>query len=70
MELSARISHEAGRPCGTHGLKGADGVYLASAPAVNDGALIVVGWDQRLRTGAVEAGLRIAPVSVPGPSIR
>jgi uncharacterized protein len=65
VELSVQISHQAGRLCRIHRLKGADGVHLASALAVNDGNLIVAGWDQRLQTGAVEAGLRVAPTSVP-----
>jgi predicted nucleic acid-binding protein len=66
VELSRQIGHEAGRLCKIHRLKGADGVHLASALAANNGKLIVAGWDRRLQAGAVEAGLRIAPMSVLG----
>ena len=61
VELTAVVSHHAGRLAREHALRGADAVHLASALAIGDPELIVAGWDRRLHTGAQAVGLRVAP---------
>ena len=50
---------------GTHALRGADAVHLASALALADPDLIVAVWDRRRHAGATRAQLRVAPAHVP-----
>jgi predicted nucleic acid-binding protein len=61
IELTEGVEQEAGRRAIAHGLRGADAVHLASALALGDGQVIVAVWDQRLRAGALAAGLTVAP---------
>lgn len=42
-------------------LGGADAVHLASARTLGAGDPIVVSWDRRLSSAALEAGLSVAP---------
>ena len=64
MGLNDALARAAGDLCRAHALRGADGVHLASALALaNDGIddLIVAVWDERLKTGSLATGLRVAP---------
>lgn len=60
VELTPSVGQHAGRLAVELFLRGADAVHLASALAIGSGDIVLAGWDERLRTGAVEAGLRIA----------
>jgi uncharacterized protein len=60
VELTVNITHRAGQLAAEHALRGADAVHLASVLAIGDDAVFAV-WDQRLRTGAQEAAIRLAP---------
>ncbi|MFY9933837.1 MAG: type II toxin-antitoxin system VapC family toxin [Streptosporangiaceae bacterium] len=66
VELTAATERQAGQLARTHALRGADAVHLASALAIADPELIIAVWDRRLHTGALAAGLRIAPKIVTG----
>lgn len=61
IELTEHIAHNAGDLVTRHGLRGADGVHLASALALGDIDLVIAVWDHQLRDGAIAAGLRVAP---------
>lgn len=61
VELTEWVEQEAGELAERHGLRGADAVHLASALALEHDQLIVAAWDQRLRDGALAAGLAVAP---------
>lgn len=61
VELTATISRHAGDLAAERSLRGADAVHLASALAVGSPDIVLAVWDERLRAGAVAAGLRIAP---------
>lgn len=61
VELTPSVAKLAGDVSATHGLRGADGVHLASALACGDSNVIVAVWDRRLHASARAAGLRVAP---------
>jgi len=61
VELTATVAQHAGTLAGQHALRGTDAVHLASALAVGSPDIVLAVWDERLRAGAVAAGLRIAP---------
>jgi predicted nucleic acid-binding protein len=61
VELTAPIAIGAGQLAGRYALRGADAVHVASALAVGVDALLFAAWDQRLRSGAEAAGVRLAP---------
>lgn len=61
VELTEAVSAEAGRLAGVHGLRGADAVHLASVLAVGSSDVLFAVWDRRLRAGAREAGVPLAP---------
>lgn len=63
IELNDEISRHAAELCGVHALGGADGVHLASALTLAQAGAepVMVVWDQRLATGALAVGLRVAP---------
>ncbi len=61
VELTSDVADRAARLAGEHDLSGADAVHLASALSLGPSAPIVVCWDRRLSTAAVEAGLSVAP---------
>lgn len=61
VELTEAITVHAGQLAGAQVLRGADAVHLASALAVGAADTLFAVWDQRLRSGAEAAGLRIAP---------
>ena len=61
VELTEAVSADAGELAAKHALGGADAVHIASALAVGAAETVFAVWDQRLRTGAYEAQLRVAP---------
>lgn len=61
VELTEPVTAHAGRLAGQHALRGADAVHLASLLAVDDPETVFAVWDQRLRAGALTAGVRLAP---------
>ncbi|MDQ3344107.1 MAG: type II toxin-antitoxin system VapC family toxin [Actinomycetota bacterium] len=61
VELSEAITAHAGQLAAKHALGGADAVHLASGLAVGAAETVFAVWDQRLRTGAHEADLQVAP---------
>lgn len=61
VELTSDVTDRAARLAGEHDLSGADAVHLASALLLAPSAPIVVCWDRRLSSAAVEAGLSVAP---------
>lgn len=64
VELTRSVERHAGQLAAHHALRGADAVHLASALALGDPGLILAAWDRRLRAGAQQAGLGIAPASI------
>ena len=63
VELTAAIA-EAATLTGTLVVGGADAVHLASALTLVDADPILISWDIRLRTAAMEAGVVVAPTHV------
>jgi predicted nucleic acid-binding protein len=61
VEFSAAVERSAGDLALRYALRGADAVHLASALVLGLPDLVVAVWDQRLREGALAAGLRVAP---------
>ena len=61
VELTAEVQRRAGTLAQRHALRGADAVHLASALTIPTNELVVAVWDRRLQTGAVAAGLAVAP---------
>lgn len=64
VELTAGVAHRAGELASRYGLRGADAVHLSSALALDDPTLVVVAWDDRLRSGVTAAGFALAPASM------
>ena len=64
IELTDRVARAAGELCRQHGLRGADGVHLASAMELVDVDPVMAVWDVRLSAAASAAGLRVAPSHV------
>src|SRR5664280_3448652 len=60
---AAPISNHAGELASVHALRGADAVHLASLVAVGAADTLFAVWDQKLRTGAEAAGVRLAPMA-------
>ena len=61
VELTEVVTARAGALAGRHALRVADAVHLASLLAVGGTDTVFAVWDQRLRVGAREAGVRLAP---------
>ena len=61
VELTDTITSHAGQLASNFALRGADAVHLASLLAIGGADTLFAVWDQRLRTGAHEAGVRLAP---------
>ncbi|MGH9113531.1 MAG: type II toxin-antitoxin system VapC family toxin [Acidimicrobiales bacterium] len=61
IEVTADVAADAATLAGRHVLGGADAVHLASAMTLVEAVPVVVAWDVRLRTAAVDAGLVVAP---------
>lgn len=61
VELTAAVGQRAGELAADRLLRGGDGVHLASALALGPAGVVVAVWDKRLRAGAVDVGLRVAP---------
>lgn len=66
VEPTAELLTASGDVAERHALRGYDAVHLASA-LVLDEAPVVVVWDDRLREGALAAGLGLAPAELPTP---
>ncbi|HSL60090.1 MAG TPA: type II toxin-antitoxin system VapC family toxin [Acidimicrobiales bacterium] len=64
VELTADVERTAGELAGSHQLRGADAVHLASALALESPDLTIAVWDRRLHAGAVAVGLRVAPADL------
>ncbi len=62
VELTPVVSAHAGTLASAHALRGADAVHLASVLAVGAGVTVLAAWDQRLRDGALAAGVHVAPL--------
>lgn len=58
------VLRHAGDLAERHALRGYDAVHLASALALADTEVIVAAWDHRLRNGASDGGLMVAPAEV------
>ncbi len=63
IELTEHLTEVASTLAGRMVLGGADAVHLASALTLAEADLVLVTWDRRLSTAAVEAGLMVAPPS-------
>jgi predicted nucleic acid-binding protein len=63
VELTETICAHAGHLAGRHGLRAADAVHLASLLAVGAAETLFAVWDQKMRTGAEAAGVRLAPMA-------
>ncbi|MGI8678342.1 MAG: type II toxin-antitoxin system VapC family toxin [Jatrophihabitans sp.] len=61
VELSELVTAHAGQLASQHALRGADAVHLASLLAVGAQETLFAVWDQRLRAGALSAGVQLAP---------
>ena len=61
VEFTASVEQAAGSLTGSHSLRGADAVHLASALALGVPDLTMAVWDQRLHAGAAAVGLAVAP---------
>jgi uncharacterized protein len=67
VELTAAVERHAGQLAGTHALRGAEAIHLASALAIGDPGLVLVAWDRRLHAVAQAAGLITAPAQLDAP---
>jgi predicted nucleic acid-binding protein len=65
VALTEEITIRAGELAAEHALRGGDAVHLASALAIGSDDLLFAAWDQRLRSGAEAAGIRLAPAAHP-----
>jgi len=63
IELSIERLIEAGDLAERFALRGGDAVHLASAMVFPRDVLVMAVWDERLRSGAITAGISVAPVS-------
>ena len=61
VELSESIARHAGHLATARALRGADAIHLASVLAIGADDTVFAVWDQRLRTAAQEAAVRLAP---------
>ena len=61
IELEERVARRAGALAEKHGLRGADGVQLASALSVERGRPTLVTWDRLLGAAGVAEGLDVLP---------
>jgi predicted nucleic acid-binding protein len=59
VPLTAPTADRAGEVATRAALRGADAVHVTSAETVPE--VIMVAWDQRLRSGAAACGLEVAP---------
>lgn len=61
VELTESIAHRAGHLATANALRGADAIHLASMLAIGVEDTVFAVWDQRLRTAAQGAAVRLAP---------
>ena len=64
VELTSAVEWLAGEVAGSHPLRGADAVHLASALVLGDQDLVMAVWDRRLHAGAIAVGLGVAPATL------
>jgi uncharacterized protein len=64
VELTTEVAEAAATLARKFIVSGADAVHLASAMTMVEANPILVAWDVRLRTAALEAGLAVAPSRV------
>lgn len=62
VQLTESVTTHAGELASQHALRGADAVHLASLLAVGAASTVFAVWDQRLRGGALAAGVQVAPL--------
>jgi hypothetical protein len=65
VEVAAELVRRAGALAEKLGLRGYDGIHLASAEAVNDRDLVVATGDRALLQAARALGLRVANLDKP-----
>lgn len=65
VEMSEEVTSLAGDLAGRYALRGADAVHLASLLAVGATDTVFAVWDERLRAGAVMAGVYVVPSVTP-----
>ena len=70
VEMTERVVGNAGDLAGRHALRGADAVHLASLLEVGAADAVFAVWDERLRTGALAAGIRVVPSAANRPHQR
>ena len=63
--LDPDLSYTAGDLAETHGLRGCDAVYLATALSIDAQSLLFATWDRDLVRGAVAAGCSVSPPPTP-----
>lgn len=61
VELTEAVTEHAGQLAGRYSLRGADAVHLASVLALGESHTLFGVWDQRLRSAALAAGVRVVP---------
>jgi uncharacterized protein len=64
LDLTEGIARDAGDLTETFGLRAGDAVQLATARAVESDDVVLVAWDQRLRTAAIAAGFSLYPPAI------
>lgn len=64
LDLTDGIARDAGDLTEAFGLRAGDAVQLATVRAVESDDVVLVAWDQRLRTAAVAAGFAIYPPAI------
>lgn len=64
VELTSAVEWRAGELAGSHALRGADAVHLASALVLGAQGLVMAVWDRRLHAGARAVGLGVAPATL------
>lgn len=64
VESRRSVLVDAGEVAERYRLRGYDAVHLASALTIPNPHILMAGWDERLRSAAVEAGLSIAPIQL------
>jgi predicted nucleic acid-binding protein len=61
--IDGALAQFAGELAELHGLRGYDAVHLASAVAIEDGALVTVTWDRELADATVACGYAVVPAA-------
>jgi uncharacterized protein len=61
VSVADHLVERAAELAGSHDLRAADAIHLATALAVMEADSVFVTWDKRLRQAALQAGLVVAP---------